>query len=57
MRSQSRLLRSEPAKVAEYFDMDQGILDSLDFGNGKLGSTVEDRVAIVKLGADQGMTD
>ena len=38
-------------------DTGQGILDSLEFGNGKLGSAVEDRVAIVKPGADQGMTN
>ena len=30
--------------------MGQSIQDSLEFGNGKFGSTVEDRVAIVKLG-------
>ena len=31
--------------------------DSSEFGNGKLGSDVEDRVAIVKPGADQDMTN
>ena len=57
--SQCRLLRSGPAEVAEFFYSTTRVktfyLDSLEFGNRKLGSAVEDRVtAIVKPGADQG---
>ena len=33
-------------------DTGQSILDSLEFENGKLGSAVEDTVAIIKPGAD-----
>ena len=48
---------SRGCRVFLQYDTGQGILDSLEFGNGKLGNAVEDRVAIVKLGADQGMTN
>ena len=48
---------SKGCRVFLQHDTGQGILDSLEFGNGKLGSAVEDRVAIVKPGADQSMTN
>ena len=44
-------------RVFLHHDTGQSILDSLEFGNGKLGSAVEDRVEIVKPGANQGMTN
>ena len=34
-------------------DSGQSILDSMEFGNGKLGSTVEERVTIVEPEANQ----
>ena len=48
---------SKGCRVFLQYDTGQGILDSLEFGNGKLWSAVENRVAIVKPGADQGMTN